>query len=84
MKKLIKDPTQNEYSPKEIDIGHLSKKIDDILTRAIYSGAHMSLHEGLDLESKLYGECVLTEDMKIGMDNFKSNGPKAKAEFVHR
>ena len=84
VKKLTKDPTQNAYSPKEINIGHLSKKIDDIITRAIYSGAHMSLDEGLDLESKLYGECVLTEDMKIGMENFKSNGPKAKAEFVHR
>lgn len=83
-KKLPIEPTQNEYSPKEINIGHLSKKIDDIITRAIYSGAHMSLYEGLDLESKLYGECILTEDMKIGMENFKSNGPKAKAEFVHR
>ncbi len=26
----------------------------------------------------------ITEDMKIGMENFKKNGPKIKAEFVHR
>jgi enoyl-CoA hydratase / 3-hydroxyacyl-CoA dehydrogenase len=83
-KKLTTEATEKEYFPKEINIGHLSKKIDAILTRAIYDGANMSLSEGLDLESKLYGECVMTEDMKIGMENFKTNGPKAKAEFVHR
>jgi len=83
-KKLAKEPTEEEFSPKDLNIGHLSKKIDGIITKAIYDGAHMTLLEGLDLESKLYGECVLTEDMKIGMENFKTNGPKAKAEFVHR
>jgi hypothetical protein len=25
-----------------------------------------------------------TEDMRIGVDNFLKNGPKAKAAFVHR
>ena len=83
-KDLSKKATENSYSPKDINIGHLSKKIDHIMTQAIYEGAYMSLDEGLDLESKLYGECILTEDMKIGLENFKINGPKTKAEFVHR
>jgi len=25
-----------------------------------------------------------TDDMKIGLKNFLENGPKVKAEFVHR
>lgn len=70
--------------PKELNIGHLSKKIDAILVDAIYEGARLPLAEGLALESKMFGECMKTEDMKIGLENFKTNGPKAKAEFVHR
>ena len=70
--------------PQELNIGHLSKKIDAIVTQAIYEGVTLSLEEGLELESRLFGECLLTEDMKIGLTNFKTNGPKAKAEFVHK
>ena len=44
----------------------------------------MNLKDGLDLESKMFGECLLTEDMKIGLDNFKTNGPKVKANFIHK
>ena len=29
-------------------------------------------------------EAKLSEDMRIGVDNFLKNGPRAKAEFVHR
>ncbi len=72
-----------ETAPR-IDIRHLSKKIDEILVRAIYDGAAMNLAEGLELESRLFGECIETEDMKIGIDNFMKNGPRAKAEFVHK
>jgi enoyl-CoA hydratase/carnithine racemase len=69
---------------KTFDIGHLSKKIDEILLRAIYEGARMNLKEGLDFESRMFGECLNTEDMKIGLENFKTNGPKAKAKFIHK
>ncbi len=84
IKKLAKEASENEYLPKDINIGHLSKKIDEIITQAIYDGAYMSLHDGLELESELFGDCVLTEDMKIGLENFKLNGPNKKAEFIHR
>ena len=66
-----------------LNIGHLSKKIDDIINTAIYDGIKLPLHEALELESKLFGECILTQDMKIGLDNFLQNGPRAKAEFKH-
>ena len=52
--------------------------------KAIYEGSHLSLKEGLDLESRMFGECLKTEDMKIGLENFKTNGPKAKANFIHK
>lgn len=79
--------TRAPLAPAEIEpvnIRHLSKKIDEILVRAIYEGAKMNLAEGLDLEARSFGECVDTEDMKIGLENYLQNGPKARAQFVHR
>ncbi|MBK7407921.1 MAG: enoyl-CoA hydratase/isomerase family protein [Saprospirales bacterium] len=70
--------------PKTLEIGHLSKRIDEILVDAIYEGARLPLAEGLVYESKMFGECMKTEDMQIGLENFKANGPKVKAEFVNR
>ncbi|RLD22555.1 MAG: hypothetical protein DRI69_00805 [Bacteroidetes bacterium] len=71
------------HEPTNLDIGHLSKKIDEIMNRAIYDGYKLPLDEALELESKLFGECILTDDMKIGLENFKKNGPRAKADFKH-
>jgi hypothetical protein len=67
-----------------VNIGHLSRKIDEIMNKAIYEGIKLPLKEALELESKLFGECILTSDMKIGLENFKKNGPKVKAEFMHK
>jgi enoyl-CoA hydratase/3-hydroxyacyl-CoA dehydrogenase len=67
----------------DVDIGHLSRKIDSILQKAILEGAKMTLEEGLKHEAKTFGECLLTQDMKIGMDNFIKNGPRVNANFVH-
>ncbi|MGQ9645594.1 MAG: 3-hydroxyacyl-CoA dehydrogenase/enoyl-CoA hydratase family protein [Thermodesulfobacteriota bacterium] len=67
----------------EVDIGHLSRKIDALLRKAILEGAKMTLEEGLKLEAKTFGECLLTKDMRIGMENFLKNGPKVNANFVH-
>ena len=44
----------------------------------------MPLADGLRLESELFGAVCALEDMQIGVQNFLKNGPKAKAEFVHR
>lgn len=67
----------------EVDIGHLSRKIDELLQKAILEGAKMTLDEGLKLEAKIFGECFSTQDRKIGIDNFMQNGPKVNANFVH-
>ena len=68
----------------EVDIGHLSRKIDALLQRAILEGAKMTLQKGLKLEAKIFGECLLTQDMRIGMENFMKNGAKVNANFVHQ
>jgi enoyl-CoA hydratase/carnithine racemase len=67
----------------DVELGHLSKAIDKILCRAILEGCRKPLKEGLRVESEMFGECYKTQDMKIGLDNFIKNGPKAKAPFQH-
>lgn len=67
----------------EVDLGHLSRKIDSLLQKAILEGAKMTLEEGLRLEAKIFGECALTQDRKIGIENFIKNGPKVNAAFLH-
>lgn len=44
----------------------------------------MSLEDGLDFEARQFGRCMKTEDMKIGLKNFLTNGPRVKAKFVHK
>ncbi|MFO1076469.1 MAG: enoyl-CoA hydratase-related protein [Planctomycetota bacterium] len=67
-----------------VEIGHLSKKVDEILQKAILGGARLGLYDGVAFEAKCFGEVCGTEDMRIGVENFVKNGPKAKAAFVHR
>ncbi len=81
---IKKDPIPIPSKLPEVDIGHLSRKIDSILQKAILEGAKMTLEEGLKFESKVFGECLLTEDMRIGMENFMKNGPRVNASFVHK
>lgn len=66
-----------------VDIGHLSRRVDEILCQAILEGARMDLRPGLVLEAKCFGEVCGTRDMRIGVDNFLKNGPRSKAPFVH-
>jgi enoyl-CoA hydratase/carnithine racemase len=80
---IKKDPIPIPSKLPEVDIGPLSRKTDSLLQRAILEGAKLNLYEGIKLEAKIFGECWLTEDMKIGIENFLKNGPKLNAPFVH-
>ncbi len=80
---LKKDPLEIPESLPEVDIGQLSRKTDGILQRSILEGAAMTLDEGLQHEAKMFGECVRTKDMRIGMENFMNFGPKRNAKFSH-
>jgi len=68
----------------DVDLGHLSKRVDEIMCKAILEGARMDLYEGIALEAKYFGEVCGTEDMRIGVENFLKNGPRSRAEFVHQ
>jgi enoyl-CoA hydratase/3-hydroxyacyl-CoA dehydrogenase len=81
---IKKDPIPTPSKLPEVDIGHLSRKIDSLVQRAVLEGAKMTLEEGLKLEAKIFGECLLTQDMKIGIENFLKNGAKVNANFVHQ
>jgi enoyl-CoA hydratase/carnithine racemase len=71
-------------SAPQLETGHLSRKIDEILCNTVINGCKQPLREGLKLESKAFGECVETEDMHLGMENFLKNGARSKAEFKHK
>ena len=80
---IKKDPIPIPSKLPEVDIGHLSRKIDSLLQKAVLEGAKMTLEEGLKLEAKIFGKCLLTKDMRIGIENFIKNGPKVNAVFLH-
>ncbi len=67
----------------DVPIGPLSKKVDEILCRAIVDGAKLPLDKALENESKLFGEVCGTKDMKIGLENFLRTGGKEPPRFVH-
>lgn len=84
VKPIPKGPFPVPSKLPEVDIGPLSRKIDSLLQKAILEGAKTTLEEGLKIESKVFGECLTTEDMKIGIETFLKQGPKASAAFVHK
>jgi len=80
---IQREPMEIPESLPEVDIGHLSRKTDEILQKVILEGARMTLEKGLEHEAKTLGECVRTKDMRIGMENFMKYGPKKNAGFAH-
>jgi enoyl-CoA hydratase/3-hydroxyacyl-CoA dehydrogenase len=83
VKPIQKSPIDIPESLPDVDIGSLSRKTDEILKKAILGGAKLTLEEGLKHESRMFGECVRTKDMRIGMGNFMKFGPKKEAKFAH-
>ncbi|HEV3029250.1 MAG TPA: enoyl-CoA hydratase/isomerase family protein, partial [Planctomycetota bacterium] len=67
----------------EVDLRGLSRRVDEILRRAIVGGIKLSLDDGLVLESTCFGEVFTTRDHRIGLDNYFRSGPKVPARFVH-
>ncbi len=84
VKRIDRGPLSLPPKPPDIDLGHLSKAVDKVMQKAILEGAKMGLDKGLEFESKCFGEVCNLEDMRIGMENFIKNGPRAKAAFVNR
>jgi len=80
---IKKEPIKIPESLPEVDIGHLSRKTDELLKKATLEGVKMTLEEGLKYEAKTLGECLKTKDMRIGMETFIKYGPKRNAEFAN-
>jgi len=80
---IAKGPITVPDKLPELELGHLSTRIDQIMQDAILSGAMASLDTGLKMEAVAFGACFETKDARIGLDNFMTNGPRAKAEFVN-
>jgi enoyl-CoA hydratase/carnithine racemase len=82
--RLPEEPIAVPEELPEVELGHLSRAVDAILQRAILEGARLSLADGLALEVRCFGEVCELEDMRIGVESFIAEGPRAKASFVHR
>jgi len=67
----------------EVNIGHRSLVIDEILVDVVKKGLVQPLNQGLLEEASGFGRCKQTVDMDIGMKNFMQNGPRVPAEFMH-
>lgn len=67
----------------QVDLGHRSIAIDEILVRVIRDGWSLPLEEGLRVEAAGFARCKGTVDMDIGMKNFIQNGPRVPAAFLH-
>ena len=67
----------------DVDIGHRSRAVDAILCQAIVDGANASLADGLKIENEAWGRVCETKDMRIGIDTFIKDGPRAQAPFEH-
>ncbi len=68
----------------DVDLGHLSRAVDEVLQRAIVEGAKKTLAKGLEVEIECFGDVCTLEDMRIGVDNFVKNGTRSKASFVNK
>ncbi len=66
-----------------VDLGPLSRKVDEILQKAIVEGCSRDLDAGLWFESRCFGEVCGTKDMRIGLENYLKTGLKEPAKFCH-
>lgn len=83
VRQIEKGPYATPATPPEVDLGPLSRRIDEINRKSILEGAKLPLAEGLRFEARCFGECATTRDMRIGIENFMKNGPRSNAPFVH-
>jgi enoyl-CoA hydratase/3-hydroxyacyl-CoA dehydrogenase len=67
----------------EVDLKGVSRKVDEILRRAILEGAKLPLDQALEIEARCFGEVYATRDHRIGLENFIKTSLKQPAIFVH-
>jgi enoyl-CoA hydratase/carnithine racemase len=76
-------PIEFETTLRDIDIQHRSRKVDEILRKAILEGCAKPIEEGVRFESDCFGEVCGTKDKRIGIENFRKTQLREPAPFVH-
>ncbi|HXX94578.1 MAG TPA: enoyl-CoA hydratase-related protein, partial [Planctomycetota bacterium] len=69
--------------PPEVDLGGLSRKVDEILRKAVLTGIRMPIDEALEFESQCFGEVFATRDRQIGLENYLRTNLRQPAIFTH-
>ncbi len=82
--RIRREPMELPDALPDVELGHLSLAVDEVMRKVILEGAKLPLAQALQFEAACFGEVCGLEDMKIGVSNFMKNGPRVKAEFVHR
>ena len=82
-RRIAFDGIDTSVSLPETELGHLSQAVDRLLHDAVVEGNQRSLDQGLEVEFEKFGDCFLTQDGRIGLENFLTNGPRSQAAFVH-
>lgn len=67
----------------DTDLGGLSRRVDEILRRAILDGVQLPFERALEVESRGFAEVWATRDRRIGLDNYLRTNLKQPAAFVH-
>ncbi len=67
----------------EVDLGTLSRKVDEILCRAVLAGMEMPIEKALEHESERFAEIFTTRDCRIGLENYLRTRLREPARFVH-
>ncbi len=69
--------------PPDVDLGRLSRKVDEILRKAILQGTEMPLEKALAFETDCFAEVFATRDCRIGLDNYLRTRLREHPLFVH-
>jgi len=82
--KMNEAPLQDTpASLPDLDIGHRSRKVDELVCESLLHGAKCTLDEGLSHELDVFRRICTLQDMRIGVGHFVANGPKTPAPFIH-
>ncbi len=66
-----------------VDIGHRSSAVDALVCESLLGGAQRDLDAGLEHELDCFERICALQDMRIGIEAFVEQGPRARAAFVH-
>ncbi|MBM4344800.1 MAG: 3-hydroxyacyl-CoA dehydrogenase/enoyl-CoA hydratase family protein [Deltaproteobacteria bacterium] len=83
MPALPEGPVADADAACQVDIGHRSRAVDAVLCEVVRAGARLGLHAGLEAELDGFARICSLQDMRIGVDTFVQQGPRAIPAFVH-